>query len=47
MHLRWDSLSSLLYSEELNSITISATLQTTERRHEILDQKSSDFQLAL
>jgi hypothetical protein len=47
MHLRWDSLSSLLYSEELNSITISAPLQATDRRHEIVDQKSSDFQLAL
>ena len=46
-HLRRDSLSSILYAEELNSITISATRQTTDRRHEILDQKSADFQLAL
>ena len=46
-HLRRDSLSSILYAEELNSITISATRQTTDRRHEILDQKSTDFQVAL
>jgi hypothetical protein len=46
-HLRWDNLSSILYAEELNFITISATCQTTNRRHEILDQKPADFQLAL
>jgi hypothetical protein len=46
-HLRRDSLSSILYAEELNSIPISATRQTTDRRHEILDQKSADFQVAL
>ena len=41
------SLSSILYAEELHSIAISATLQTTDRRHEIVDQQSADFQRAL
>jgi hypothetical protein len=44
IHLSRDKLSSIAYSEQLNSITISATLQRTDRRHGIVGQKSSDFQ---
>jgi hypothetical protein len=39
------SLTSIAYSEELISFTISATLQRTERRHEIVGQKRCHFQL--
>ena len=45
MHLRRDTLASFQYSEELNSITISATSQRT-KRHGILGQKPADFQRA-
>ena len=45
IHLSRDNLSSIAYSEKLNSITISATLQSMDRRHGIVGQKSSDFQL--
>ena len=38
-----DSLVSVMYPEGLNSTKSSGTLQRTDR-HEILDQKRSDFQ---
>ena len=47
IHLRRDSLSSIAYSEELISSTISATLQSTDRHHGIVGQKCSHFQLDL
>jgi hypothetical protein len=43
--LRRDNLSSIAYSEKLNSSTISATLQSTDRHHGIVGQKRSHFQL--
>src|SRR5215831_15415735 len=46
IHLRRDSLSLIAYSEELISSTISATLQSTDRRHGIVGQKCSHFQRA-
>ena len=46
MGLRRDSLVSVRYSKRLNSSKSSATLQRTDR-HEILDEKSADFQLSL
>ena len=45
IHLRRDNLSSIAYSEELISSTISATLQSTDRHHGIVGQKYSHFQL--
>jgi hypothetical protein len=45
IRVRRDSLSSIAYSEELISSTISATLQSTDRRHGIVGQKCSHFQL--
>src|SRR4030095_13541884 len=45
IHLRRDKLSSIAYSEKLNSSTSSATLQSTDRRYGIVGQKYSDFQL--
>ena len=44
-HVWRDKLSSIAYSEKLHSFTISATLQSTDRRHGIVGQKSSHFQL--
>jgi hypothetical protein len=44
--LRRDNLSSIAYSEKLNSSTISATLQSTDRRYGIVGQKRSHFQRA-
>src|SRR6266581_45936 len=44
-HVWRDKLSSIAYSEKLNSFTISATLQSTDRRYGIVGQKSADFQL--
>jgi hypothetical protein len=44
IHLRRDNLSSIAYSEELISATISATLQSTDRHHGIVGQKCSHFQ---
>ena len=41
-----DSWMSVMYAEELNSSKSSATLQSTDR-HDILGQKSPDFQLSL
>ena len=43
IYLKRDTLASVKYSEELNSIMISATHQRTDR-HEILGEKSADFQ---
>jgi hypothetical protein len=45
IHLNRDKLSPITYSDQLNSITISATLQSADRRHDIVGQKCSDFQL--
>jgi hypothetical protein len=45
IHLRRDNLSSIAYSEELISSTISATLQSTDRHHGIVGQKRFHFQL--
>jgi hypothetical protein len=42
--LRRDSVSSIAYSEELMSDTISATLQSTDRYHGIVDQEPDHFQ---
>src|SRR2546427_8934594 len=39
IHLRRDNLSSIAYSEELISSTISATLQSTDRHHGIVGHK--------
>src|SRR5256885_17108713 len=44
-HVWRGKLSSIAYSEKLNSFTISATLQSTDRRYGIVGQKSADFQL--
>jgi hypothetical protein len=44
IHLKRDNSVSVKYSEGLNSITISATHQRTDR-HGIVGQQSSDFQL--
>jgi hypothetical protein len=44
-HLRRESLSLIAYSEKLHSSTISATLQSTDRHHGIVDQKRSHFRL--
>jgi hypothetical protein len=46
IYLRRDTLVSVEYSEELNSITSSATYQRTNR-HGIVGQKPSDFQCFL
>jgi hypothetical protein len=45
IHLKRDSRSSIAYSEELISSTISATLQSTDRHHGIVGQKCCHFQL--
>ena len=42
-HVVRDSLVSVMYSTELNSTTSSGIPQRTDR-HEILDEKPSDFQ---
>jgi hypothetical protein len=42
--LRRDSVSSIAYSEELISDTLSATLQSTDRHHGIVDQEPEHFQ---
>jgi 5,10-methylene-tetrahydrofolate dehydrogenase/methenyl tetrahydrofolate cyclohydrolase len=44
--LKRDSLTSVMYAEELNSATSSVTLQSTDR-HGILGQKPTHFQLSL
>ena len=44
IHVKRDNSVSVQYAEELNSITISATHQSTDRRHGIVGQKSSHFQ---
>ena len=44
IHLRRDSLSSITYSEELISATISATLQSTDRHDGIVGQERCHFQ---
>src|SRR5262252_8043229 len=44
IHLRRDSLSSITYSEELISATISATLQSTDRHYGIVGQERCHFQ---
>ena len=41
--LRRDSVSSIAYSEELISDTISATLQSTDRHYGIVDQEPDHF----
>jgi hypothetical protein len=43
IHLRRDSLSSITYSEELISATISATLRSTDRHHGIMGQERWHF----
>src|SRR6266581_369741 len=43
--LRRDSVSSIAYSEELISDTMSATLQSTDRHYGIVDQEPDHFQL--
>ena len=45
IYAKRDSLLSIAYSEELISATISATLQSTDRHHGIVDQKCAHFQL--
>jgi hypothetical protein len=45
IHLKRDSLSSITYSEKLNSGKSSATLQSTDRHHGIVGQKRSHLQL--
>jgi len=42
--LRRDSVSSIAYSEELISDTMSATLQSTDRHYGIVDQEPDHFQ---
>jgi hypothetical protein len=44
IHLKRDSRSSIAYSEELISSTISATFQSTDRHHGIVGQKRCHFQ---
>jgi hypothetical protein len=44
IHLKRDSLSSITYSEKLNSGKSSATLQSTDRHYGIVGQKRSHFQ---
>jgi hypothetical protein len=46
IHVKRDSLVSVMYAEELNAITSSVTLQRTDR-HGILGQKPSDVQESL
>ena len=46
IRLRRDSWASVRDPEELNSAKSSVTLQRTDR-HEILGQKSADFQVSL
>ena len=46
IHLRRDTLVSVMYAEALNSATSSVTLQSTDR-HGILGQQSSGFQVPL
>ena len=45
IHSRRDRWPSIAYSAELISHTISATLQSTDRRHGIVDQERCHFQL--
>ena len=42
--LNRDKVSSIAYSDQLNSTTSSATLKSADRRHDIVGQKCSDFQ---
>ena len=44
IHVKRDSRWSIAYSEELISSTISVTLQSTDRYHEIVGQKRWHFQ---
>ena len=46
IRLRRDSVVSVMYPEELNSVKSSVTLRRTDR-HGILGQKPADFQLSL
>jgi hypothetical protein len=46
IRVKRDRWASVMYAEELNSTTSSVTLERTDR-HDILGQKSSDFQLSL
>jgi hypothetical protein len=45
IHLSRDTLSSIAYSKELISSTISVTLQSTDRHHGIVGQEHCYFQL--
>jgi len=45
IHTNRDKLSSIAYSEELISCTISATLQSTDQHHGIVGQKCCHYQL--
>jgi hypothetical protein len=47
IHVRRDSRSSIAYSEELISATMSATLQSTDRHDGIVGQECCHFQLDL
>ena len=44
IHVSRDSRVSIVYSEELISATISATLQSTDRHHGIVGQERCHFQ---
>jgi len=44
IHLKWDSQSSIAYSEELVFFMIAATLQSTDRHHGIVGQERCHFQ---
>jgi hypothetical protein len=46
IYAKRDSLPSIAYAEELIAATISATLQSTDRHHEIVDQERCHIQLA-
>jgi hypothetical protein len=46
IRLKRDSMVSVMYPEELNSVKSSVTLRRTDR-HGILGQKPADFQLSL
>ena len=45
IHIKRDTPLSIAYSEELISFAMSATLQSTDRHHEIVGQEHSHFQL--
>ena len=44
IHVKRDKLPSIAYSEELISFAMSATLQSTDRRHGIVGQEGCHFQ---